>query len=795
MTENAASAIRLVVLCAAGFLFTPGRFLFGSYPFGVALIAAVSGVYSAPAALAGALFGALRINGGAIGIPVLAALLLGRTAVCVVLDSDRPRNVGGKGIKRLVARAGDILSGCAAARYDESVYIRMAMASVASLAGGVLLVASDPESASFAPAVASSVLSPLFVRLFCSSSLWMKVCPDGAVRERSAVLREAGTAALCTALALSLHAIRIPVVDPGAVCVFVLTLLTVRKRGIPIGALRGFLVGAALSPDVASVSVVCAVAYGLLANVSDAGSVAASAAAGVAWGYRLSGLDVLTGVLPDLIVCVAVATPAFVFGIVPRAARKRGTPSSDRSSRDEVREARARERTGKKLADLSAGLSSVSQELYRISGEAGALSGDEIRSLCERGFRSVCDGCGMRRACYEEEASEVRRVKEEMAAQLERDGRVSASAVSRPLAGRCYNVDIIIDGINSSYAKAVAQGRIFDRTAVVASDYEAVAEMLKDAAAEDESEYRLDAKLTREVTDILPSRGFFAESVAVFGKRRKTVSAAGVDLGRTALGSDEIRALFGSLCDSPLSAPSFSITGDTVNMRLDPVPRLTARIGEASRAAAPSPGGEEKKPGKSEACGDVIKTFETDEGRIFMMISDGMGSGKEAEKTAHMCAAFLEKMLTSGAAAGTAMKMLNSLIRARGTECSATVDLMEIDLMTGRAKFIKSGAAPSFVIRGGRLFRLQSKTVPIGIIRALDAEMISFDIEPGDVVVMVSDGVARSFEEAAWLCDLLTEECAEAEPRETAEKIVRLAAQGGSKDDITAGIVKLSRAC
>ena len=127
-------------------------------------------------------------------------------------------------------------------------------------------------------------------------------------------------------------------------------------------------------------------------------------------------------------------------------------------------------------------------------------------------------------------------------------------------------------------------------------------------------------------------------------------------------------------------------------------------------------------------------------------------------------------------------------------ECSAGIDLMEIDRYTGEARFIKSGAAPSFVIRGGRLFRLCSKTVPIGILRALDAEMIRFSLEAGDVIVMVSDGVSGEFEDSAWLCDMLASpSAAHARPEDLAEKILRAAsAAAPRRDDATAAVVKVS---
>ena len=114
-------------------------------------------------------------------------------------------------------------------------------------------------------------------------------------------------------------------------------------------------------------------------------------------------------------------------------------------------------------------------------------------------------------------------------------------------------------------------------------------------------------------------------------------------------------------------------------------------------------------------------------------------------------------------------------------------------MTTGEARFVKSGAAPSFVLRDGSIFRLQSKTVPIGILRALDAESIRFDVQQGDTVVMVSDGAAKSFDEEPWLLDLLTsdEEILTGDEKRAAMTVVSEAAVRGSKDDISCGVFRV----
>jgi stage II sporulation protein E len=163
------------------------------------------------------------------------------------------------------------------------------------------------------------------------------------------------------------------------------------------------------------------------------------------------------------------------------------------------------------------------------------------------------------------------------------------------------------------------------------------------------------------------------------------------------------------------------------------------------------------RPKSEEAdCGDCVSVFENREDYYYAMLSDGMGSGSEAALTSSVCSVFLKKMLSAGNAKDISIEMLNDLVRSSRSECSATIDLFELDMLTGKASFIKSGAAPSFLKRGGRLFRIQSKTLPVGIVRAADAEQVSYTVEHGDVIVMQSDGVAQSYEDCPWMANMLT---------------------------------------
>ena len=58
-------------------------------------------------------------------------------------------------------------------------------------------------------------------------------------------------------------------------------------------------------------------------------------------------------------------------------------------------------------------------------------------------------------------------------------------------------------------------------------------------------------------------------------------------------------------------------------------------------------------------------------------------------------------------------------------------------------------------MRRGQITRFFSRTAPVGILEALDAEKLSFEVEAGDVLVQISDGVSGGEEECPFLADML----------------------------------------
>ena len=215
--------------------------------------------------------------------------------------------------------------------------------------------------------------------------------------------------------------------------------------------------------------------------------------------------------------------------------------------------------------------------------------------------------------------------------------------------------------------------------------------------------------------------------------------------------------------------PSFELGQDGTLMRLTAKPQFSAKSagGSISAAELTSPDGARvltvdpfASPDDA-LCGDTVNSFISDSSYFYALVSDGMGTGAEAAFTSGVCSMFIEKMLCAGNRSDITLRVLNNAIRSqnisRGGEISATIDLFQLDLIDGSAIFMKSGAAPTYVVRGETVYKINSHTMPIGIIKTADVKLTRFDTKRGDIIIMMSDGCCPDSDDCTWLVDFLCE--------------------------------------
>ncbi len=321
----------------------------------------------------------------------------------------------------------------------------------------------------------------------------------------------------------------------------------------------------------------------------------------------------------------------------------------------------------------------------------------------------------------------------------------------------------------------------YDGAIDTVEEYELMSSLVNQAITSDDAEKRVDNSMNEALTKVIESCGLTNGLIRMFGNREKHFIIAGEDEGGKRISSFELRKSIESVADVKLGAPEYFRRGKMALMECGIRPSLKVSYATAS-----------KNGSKNEVSGDNATCFESSRNYFYSLISDGMGSGEVAKETSEFVCEFLKRAMDIGTAKETLIHMLNHSIRTRREECSATIDLLELDLLRGGGVFIKSGSPPSYIKRDSSIFRIRSHTAPIGLMRSIDTERISVEIKAGDHIFMFSDGIAEIAEDAPWLLLLLGESPMN-NLKEYAEHILTEARKNGaSGDDMTVTVIRVS---
>ena len=506
------------------------------------------------------------------------------------------------------------------------------------------------------------------------------------------------------------------------------------------------------------------------------------AAAGVYCGY-VGGLSTFVSLMPELALSALLAWPIYTriaLGYAPKAAVRLPAAAALPKSEPPPRLPSGTGEEDARLLRISSAFGRLSRTFAQVSDKMRDPSLEEYCDACTAAARRHCAGCAEQRSCWSEGGTAQRGVRA-FCEGSHRGGALDGGCLPPELTCHCQSVDKLLTVLTQAASGVREKHHRGNRTGYLATDYAMVSRLFEEAAKHQRTRASEDVKCTLALSAALRELGVQTETLAVYGDRNRRIVAGGKNWQGKSLSADTLRKTAESICGTALTDPEFYIDGSSVTMEMKSRTRLGA---EVAMASMPSDSGE--------VSGDQAGAFQNEEEYFYAYISDGMGSGRDAAVTSGLCGEFLREMLESGCGKTTTLKMLNQMVRSKGSECFATVDLLEVDLLTGKACFIKSGAASSYVKRGDHLFRIRAGTSPVGILPSLDAERIDFEVKVGDTVILMSDGVSASPEETPWLLDLLGEPLGD-DLAAVADRVLTEARQKNSaSDDMSVCLVRIT---
>lgn len=503
---------------------------------------------------------------------------------------------------------------------------------------------------------------------------------------------------LCRAFSpLSVYGV--PVATVAAV---LLTSVVSKQKGFPLSGACGFVYGIAGGLYSIPVTGIYGLVHGLFCADAPVFSLLLGFMLSVTAGAYILSFDT---VLP-----IAFALVCGIILFLPFLIKKKASPPKNMPLFSEP-----------KLASLAAGFSSLSGLFYTMSDITSSPGRDVMYPAVKDKLNSVCVSCG---GCDMD--------KEDIAAYLTslccEKKTVLPEEMPVSMREKCpYYTDISLIP-----TECAAESSAKDRETFTdfGNQYKCFSNMLAVSAKEAEKEQAEDDSLVPKVENALNENGVYFEKVRVTGVRMRKVEVFGVHPDSIRLSSGEFSRVIARAVGRCVCPPEFVVCGEKVTALFTTVPALRTESVKLVTA----------KDGET-LCGDTVSMFENGDGFFYSLVADGMGSGREANMVSRLASLYLEKIIGVGGDMNSALHLLGDTLSRSPGETFTTVDMLEADRVLARAKIVKAGAPPSFLLRGDKQYIIKSRTPPMGIIKEVVPEQTSFSLKKGDIVLMVSDGV------------------------------------------------------
>lgn len=148
-----------------------------------------------------------------------------------------------------------------------------------------------------------------------------------------------------------------------------------------------------------------------------------------------------------------------------------------------------------------------------------------------------------------------------------------------------------------------------------------------------------------------------------------------------------------------------------------------------------------------EISGDNFSAVEYSCGHYLFALSDGMGSGWQANRESETVLELLEQFVAADFSMEVALRLMNAAMVFGGSqERYSTLDVCMVDGYTGICEFYKVGAHVSFIKHRSGVEVVAEESLPMGAADQIDTVPWRGHLEVGDMLVMITDGVLEYLE-------------------------------------------------
>ena len=408
---------------------------------------------------------------------------------------------------------------------------------------------------------------------------------------------------------------------------------------------------------------------------------------------------------------------------------------------------------------------------------------EEKSKVISTGFTGrMCKNCPKIKECQNMLEGDTSELFDKMIYSCLKRGKATILDIPPFVASRCGSVDLIIKNINKemqNYLKREEIERIQNKNTLTLSDQmKSMSDILKDVGNDISKTVKFDQNNEQKIIDELLIHNVVCHEAIVYQNKEKIEVSLVVreeDVSKKILTKIISKILKKTMIIKMNSIKKFD---GKCALELIEQPNFDVVYGESAI---------NRNGNVVSGDSELIRRISDD--KIIIALSDGMGSGKKANEKSLTTLEMIESFYKAGFNSEVILSMVNKLLTLTSDDDYATLDMVIVDLITGRADFIKMGATDGIIKHGKEYEVISGSCLPIGIMDDIKVNVDSKKLFRNDILVIVSDGVSDVVTN-----DRLTEviELSKTNnPQTIAEHITKEALRVGATDDVSVVVARL----
>ena len=587
-------------------------------------------------------------------------------------------------------------------------------------------------------------------------------------------------------LLLSFSSLAIGRVSLGRIIALLVILLSAKYGGVSGGAIAGISTGIVFSLSSNDLIFLCAgfafagLMGGLFAPTGKLYVAFAMLVCNLTMSFSSNDNDLIFAILVESLIS------GLVFMLLPKSlgnyvsnifADKRENPQDD-----VVRRA-----VTMRLSFASKALENVSSCVNSVSEKLSKLYTPNDQWIYDNACEHTCSRCGMRYYCFDKQKEAKNTDFHSLTSYLKENGFVKEKDIENNFKIRCCRASELALSITNSYNEYLqceqARRRITQVRSVVASQFAGLSDILQDMSQEFESYEKYDVECSERVVEALMSIGLSVIdcSCRLCKGKGMLVEIALLMNSKMNVSKSQVTKEVSKACGRAFESPTLSYEQDVAKVTLCERPNFDVEIGSSQHIF-----------NNGELCGDCLNYFNNGMGSTVVVLSDGMGTGGRAAVDSNMAVSIMTKLLKAGLSYDCSLSVVNSSLMIKSEDESlSTLDVLDFNLFSGKAEFLKAGACISYVKKNGKLYKKDMSSLPIGILNEVKFAKEAITLSSGDMIVMVSDGAITGDDK--WLERMINSN-KDKSCEELSFAIVNEAKKhrnDGHDDDITAIVVRV----